>query len=82
MKLRTKRCTLMGERVPLVALDESLHRAVFEPETAPAPQREPIAGMVTIPGTKLTVVREWAVAMGYLPPEEEHISSSGDGSHD
>ncbi len=79
MKLRTKRHTLMGDRVPLVELDERLHRS---PEPMEKPTRQPIAGMVTIPGAKLGVVREWAEAMGYLPKEERLVGSSGDGSSD
>lgn len=43
MRLRTKRHTLMGERVPLVALDVRLHRPPKEAFELP-PEPQPIKG--------------------------------------
>ncbi len=70
MKLRTKRHTLMGDRVPLVALDERNHRPPKEAFELP-PEPQPVKGWRAI-----------AYADVAADVVERYVTSSGDGSSD
>lgn len=79
MKLRAQRVSIIGDRLPLVPLDERLHEP---PRDDTEKKTDRLVDMIAIPGARLRVCRDWAEAMGYMPTEERFVTSMGDGGDD